>query len=285
MCNLWNVVGINVPSQHTFFFPTTRETLCLDLLGKTVFPQLEEVKIWVKDKHRCIWKQGAQEDICIWETESKKKMEKLHNAEYHNTKSLSKLQGQWYKEDRDAWIMWYIWGRREQDTRFLWRNLKERNHLQYPWCILEDNITMYFQKQDGMAQSRFMFFRIRTSAGILWTQYLWVTKTAENSLSNGRTIQTPDHKEYILDHYQWEFWCEHENQKGRATCYAKNHLQGPAWAAVVPVQQDMDYHLLDFNTWQHLKAYFLLMTETLRQAVHHEWMQHPLHIWIFGRHT
>jgi len=56
--------------------------------------------------------------------------------------------------------MWYIWGRREWDTRFLWRNLNERNHL-------DDNIRMYFQKQDGMAQSRFMLFRIWTSAGIL----------------------------------------------------------------------------------------------------------------------
>jgi len=65
-------------------------------------------------------------------------MEKLHNAEHHNVKTLPKLLGRWYKEERDAWIMWYIWGRREGDTRFLWRNLKERNHLQSPWCILED---------------------------------------------------------------------------------------------------------------------------------------------------
>jgi hypothetical protein len=82
----------------------------------------------------------------------------------------------------------------------LGRNLKERNHLQCPSCIMQDNIRMYLQKQDGMAQSRFMLFRIWTSAGILWTKYLWVIKTAENSFSNGRAIQTPDHKEHILDH-------------------------------------------------------------------------------------
>jgi len=201
MCNCWNVVGITVLSQHTFFFEaTTRERLCLDLIGNIVFPQAEEVKIWVRDKHWCIWKQSAQEDICIWQTESKKKMEKLHNAKHHNVKSLPKLLGRWYKEERSVWVMWYIWGRRELDTRFLWRNLKERNHLQCPQCIMEENIRMYFQKQDGMAQSRFMLFRIWTSAGILCTQNLWVTKTAENSLSNGTAIQTPDHKEHILDH-------------------------------------------------------------------------------------
>jgi hypothetical protein len=72
--------------------------------------------------------------------------------------------------------------------------------LQCPRCIMEDDIKMYFQKQDGMVQSRFMLFRIWTIAGILWTQYFWVTKTVENSLSNGRAIQTPDHKEHILNH-------------------------------------------------------------------------------------
>jgi hypothetical protein len=86
--------------------------------------------------------------------------------------------------------------------------------------------------------------------------------------------------------YWWEFWWEHENQNGRVTCYANNHMQGPAWAAFVPVQQDMDYHLLYFNTWRHFKAHFLLVTEILWQAGHCEWLshylQHPLHIWISG---
>jgi len=40
------MVGITVLSQRTFFFEaTTRQTLCLDMLGKIVFPQVEEVKI------------------------------------------------------------------------------------------------------------------------------------------------------------------------------------------------------------------------------------------------
>jgi hypothetical protein len=38
--------------------------------------------------------------------------------------------------------------------------------LASPRCIMEDNIRMYFQKQDGLAQSRFMLFRIWTSASI-----------------------------------------------------------------------------------------------------------------------
>jgi hypothetical protein len=39
-------------------------------------------------------------------------------------------------------------------------------------------------------------------------------------------------------------------------------MQGPEGAAFVPVQRDMDYHL-HFNTWQHFKAYFRLVTNSL----------------------
>jgi hypothetical protein len=50
--------------------------------------------------------------------------------------------------------MWHVWGRWEVATWLLWRNLRERDHLQDPGVGGGNNIKMICKKCDGETWTR-----------------------------------------------------------------------------------------------------------------------------------
>ena len=147
--------------------------------------------------------------------------------------------------------MWYILGRREMNTRFLWRILKERNHLQCPWCTLEDNIKMYISKTGWDCA---VWIHVVQDMDKCWNPV--TTVSMSNISCREFTLKWESHsdnwpQEAYPGPYRWEFWCEHENHNGRVTCYENIHMQGPEWAASVPVQHDIWYGLSS-SGFQHM---------------------------------
>jgi hypothetical protein len=69
----------------SFFEATTRRTLWLDMLGTIVFPQVEEAKVRVKDKHRWrVYEMAPKKIFAFEKVEVKRRWILFHNEEHHN---------------------------------------------------------------------------------------------------------------------------------------------------------------------------------------------------------